>query len=132
MHLSSKSTLHDISNVLTYAPAHPRVFVTILHSKYSSLFTHSVLPVPHSFLASEESDYHTDYEEDALESALSDMETYSRYGEHTEGEETADTVRTCGSKIRNCGLSLKRRRASNHSEEFVFYSCLKQAFQVPL
>ncbi|XP_006789191.2 patatin-like phospholipase domain-containing protein 7a [Neolamprologus brichardi] len=50
-----------------------------------------VLPVPHSFLASEESDYHTDYEEDALESALSDMETYNRYGEHTEGEETADT-----------------------------------------
>uniref|UniRef100_A0A669CDA8 lysophospholipase n=1 Tax=Oreochromis niloticus TaxID=8128 RepID=A0A669CDA8_ORENI len=71
-------------------------------------------------LVDEESDYHTDYEEDALESALSDMETYNRYGEHTEGEETADTVRTCGSKIRNCGLSLKRRRASNHSEEFVF------------
>ncbi|XP_014265195.1 patatin-like phospholipase domain-containing protein 7a isoform X2 [Maylandia zebra] len=40
----------------------------------------------------DESDYHTDYEEDALESALSDMETYSRYGEHTEGEETADTI----------------------------------------
>uniref|UniRef100_A0A668S0H6 lysophospholipase n=1 Tax=Oreochromis aureus TaxID=47969 RepID=A0A668S0H6_OREAU len=71
-------------------------------------------------LVDEESDYHTDYEEDALESALSDMEMYNRYGEHTEGEETADTVRTCGSKIRNCGLSLKRRRASNHSEEFVF------------
>ncbi|XP_014265197.1 patatin-like phospholipase domain-containing protein 7a isoform X3 [Maylandia zebra] len=43
-------------------------------------------------LVDEESDYHTDYEEDALESALSDMETYSRYGEHTEGEETADTI----------------------------------------
>uniref|UniRef100_A0A669BP90 lysophospholipase n=1 Tax=Oreochromis niloticus TaxID=8128 RepID=A0A669BP90_ORENI len=42
-------------------------------------------------LVDEESDYHTDYEEDALESALSDMETYNRYGEHTEGEETADT-----------------------------------------
>uniref|UniRef100_A0A668RV05 lysophospholipase n=1 Tax=Oreochromis aureus TaxID=47969 RepID=A0A668RV05_OREAU len=54
-------------------------------------------------LVDEESDYHTDYEEDALESALSDMEMYNRYGEHTEGEETADTVRTCGSKIRNCG-----------------------------
>ncbi|CAI5666658.1 unnamed protein product [Oreochromis niloticus] len=40
----------------------------------------------------DESDYHTDYEEDALESALSDMETYNRYGEHTEGEETADTI----------------------------------------
>ncbi|XP_019216700.1 patatin-like phospholipase domain-containing protein 7 isoform X1 [Oreochromis niloticus] len=43
-------------------------------------------------LVDEESDYHTDYEEDALESALSDMETYNRYGEHTEGEETADTI----------------------------------------
>lgn len=39
----------------------------------------------------EESDYHTDYEEEALESALSDMELYSRSAEHTEGEETADT-----------------------------------------
>ncbi|XP_034751884.1 patatin-like phospholipase domain-containing protein 7a isoform X1 [Etheostoma cragini] len=42
-------------------------------------------------LAAEESDYHTDYEEEAVESALSDMELYNRYGEHTEGEETADT-----------------------------------------
>ncbi|XP_045922349.1 patatin-like phospholipase domain-containing protein 7a isoform X1 [Micropterus dolomieu] len=42
-------------------------------------------------LVDEESDYHTDYEEEALESALSDMELYNRYGEHTEGEETADT-----------------------------------------
>uniref|UniRef100_A0A3Q2C6Z0 lysophospholipase n=1 Tax=Cyprinodon variegatus TaxID=28743 RepID=A0A3Q2C6Z0_CYPVA len=43
-------------------------------------------------LVDEESDYQTDYEEEALESALSDMEMYSHYGEHTEGEETADTV----------------------------------------
>uniref|UniRef100_A0A3P9M6H2 lysophospholipase n=1 Tax=Oryzias latipes TaxID=8090 RepID=A0A3P9M6H2_ORYLA len=42
-------------------------------------------------LADEESEYHTDYEEEALESALSDMEGYSHYSEHTEGEETADT-----------------------------------------
>ncbi|XP_029300290.1 LOW QUALITY PROTEIN: patatin-like phospholipase domain-containing protein 7a [Cottoperca gobio] len=42
-------------------------------------------------LVDEESDYHTDYDEEALESALSDMELYNRYGEHTEGEETADT-----------------------------------------
>ncbi|XP_040013279.1 patatin-like phospholipase domain-containing protein 7a isoform X2 [Xiphias gladius] len=42
-------------------------------------------------LVDEESDYQTDYEEEAVESALSDMELYSRYGEHTEGEETADT-----------------------------------------
>lgn len=38
----------------------------------------------------EESDYHTDYEEEALESALSDLEHQA--GDHTEGEETADTV----------------------------------------
>lgn len=43
---------------------------------------------------SEGSEYHTDYEEEALESALSDMEMYSHYGEHTEGEETPDTVWT--------------------------------------
>ncbi|XP_069559841.1 patatin-like phospholipase domain-containing protein 7a isoform X2 [Brachyistius frenatus] len=39
-------------------------------------------------VVNEESDYHTDYEEEALESALSDMEPYNRY---TEEEETADT-----------------------------------------
>uniref|UniRef100_A0A087YP49 lysophospholipase n=1 Tax=Poecilia formosa TaxID=48698 RepID=A0A087YP49_POEFO len=39
----------------------------------------------------EESDYQTDYDEEALESALSDMELYGHCGEHTEGEETADT-----------------------------------------
>lgn len=52
-----------------------------------------LLPFP----PSEESDYHTDYEEEALESALSDLELYNRYGEHTEGEETGDTVRLTGS-----------------------------------
>uniref|UniRef100_A0A8D3CR86 lysophospholipase n=1 Tax=Scophthalmus maximus TaxID=52904 RepID=A0A8D3CR86_SCOMX len=45
-------------------------------------------------VVNEESDCHTDYDEEAVESALSDMELYNRYGEHTEGEETADTVRT--------------------------------------
>ncbi|XP_077479436.1 patatin-like phospholipase domain-containing protein 7a isoform X1 [Stigmatopora argus] len=38
-----------------------------------------------------ESDYHTDYDEEAVESALSDLELYSHYGDHTEGEDTADT-----------------------------------------
>ncbi|KAM4635191.1 patatin-like phospholipase domain-containing protein 7a [Polymixia lowei] len=42
-------------------------------------------------LVDEESDYHTDYDEEALESAVSDTEPYGHYGEHTEGEETADT-----------------------------------------
>lgn len=46
----------------------------------------------HCFLLPDESDYQTDYDEEAVESALSDMEMYSRSGEHTEGEETADTV----------------------------------------
>ncbi|XP_057674856.1 patatin-like phospholipase domain-containing protein 7a isoform X3 [Corythoichthys intestinalis] len=44
----------------------------------------------------DESDYHTDYDEEAVESALSDLELYGHYGEHTEGEETADTVRASG------------------------------------
>ncbi|XP_076140897.1 patatin-like phospholipase domain-containing protein 7a isoform X1 [Alosa pseudoharengus] len=38
----------------------------------------------------EESDYHTDYEEELVESALSDLELTGRYGDHTE-EEIADT-----------------------------------------
>ncbi|XP_075999453.1 patatin-like phospholipase domain-containing protein 7a isoform X1 [Genypterus blacodes] len=42
-------------------------------------------------LVEEESDYPTDYDEEAVESALSDAEPYNHYGEHTEGEETADT-----------------------------------------
>ncbi|XP_077398600.1 patatin-like phospholipase domain-containing protein 7a [Vanacampus margaritifer] len=42
-------------------------------------------------LVDEESDNHTDYDEEAVESALSDLELYGHYGEHTEGEETADT-----------------------------------------
>lgn len=59
----------------------------------------SSLPVLCSFAPSEESDYHTDYEEEALESALSDMEPYNCYGEPTEGEETGDTVRNTMSEI---------------------------------
>uniref|UniRef100_A0A3B3WVV0 lysophospholipase n=1 Tax=Poecilia mexicana TaxID=48701 RepID=A0A3B3WVV0_9TELE len=47
----------------------------------------------------EESDYQTDYDEEALESALSDIELYGHCGEHTEGEETADTVRTSSLEI---------------------------------
>uniref|UniRef100_A0A8C8IZQ7 lysophospholipase n=1 Tax=Oncorhynchus tshawytscha TaxID=74940 RepID=A0A8C8IZQ7_ONCTS len=45
-------------------------------------------------LVDEESDYPTDYEEEAMESAYSDFELSNHYSEHTtEGEETADTVR---------------------------------------
>uniref|UniRef100_A0A8D3CR35 lysophospholipase n=1 Tax=Scophthalmus maximus TaxID=52904 RepID=A0A8D3CR35_SCOMX len=53
-------------------------------------------------VVNEESDCHTDYDEEAVESALSDMELYNRYGEHTEGEETADTVRTSTHTREHC------------------------------
>lgn len=46
-------------------------------------------PPPHS---PEESDYQTDYEEEAVESALSDTELANHHSEHTEGEETVDSV----------------------------------------
>lgn len=46
-----------------------------------------------SFCVADESDYHTDYEEEIAESALSDMELYTHHSEHTEEELTADTVR---------------------------------------
>uniref|UniRef100_A0AAY4EI32 lysophospholipase n=2 Tax=Denticeps clupeoides TaxID=299321 RepID=A0AAY4EI32_9TELE len=42
-------------------------------------------------LVDEESDYHTDYEEEFVESALSDMELPSHHCDHTEEEETGDT-----------------------------------------
>lgn len=45
-----------------------------------------------SFSLTDESDYHTDYEEEIAESALSDMELYAHHSEHTEEELTADTV----------------------------------------
>lgn len=42
-------------------------------------------------LVEDESDFHTDYEEEMAESALSDIELYNHYSEHTEEELTADT-----------------------------------------
>ncbi|XP_023687276.1 patatin-like phospholipase domain-containing protein 7 isoform X2 [Paramormyrops kingsleyae] len=39
----------------------------------------------------EESDYQTDYEEEAVESALSDTELANHHSKHTEGEETIDS-----------------------------------------
>ncbi|GAA6073468.1 patatin-like phospholipase domain-containing protein 7a, partial [Tachysurus ichikawai] len=42
-------------------------------------------------LIDEESDYHTDYEEELVGSALSDMEHTNYCSEHTEEELTADT-----------------------------------------
>lgn len=48
------------------------------------------------FLPSEElsDEYQTDYDEEAVESALSDFEAFTAGSEHTEGEETADTAET--------------------------------------
>uniref|UniRef100_A0A3Q2YJ86 lysophospholipase n=1 Tax=Hippocampus comes TaxID=109280 RepID=A0A3Q2YJ86_HIPCM len=41
-----------------------------------------------------EEDYQTDYDEEAVESPLSDFETFMPGGEYTEGEETVDTAET--------------------------------------
>uniref|UniRef100_A0A673BS97 Patatin-like phospholipase domain containing 7b n=1 Tax=Sphaeramia orbicularis TaxID=375764 RepID=A0A673BS97_9TELE len=43
-------------------------------------------------------EYQTDYDEEAVESALSDFEAFTPGSEHTEGEETADTAETVGLK----------------------------------
>lgn len=43
-------------------------------------------------------EYQTDYDEDAVESALSDFEAFTAGSEHTEGEETADTAETVCTK----------------------------------
>jgi len=45
---------------------------------------------------SDESDYHTDYEEEMAESALSDMELYNHYSEHTDTVSLAYTHRFKG------------------------------------
>lgn len=39
-------------------------------------------------------DYQTDYDEEAVESALSDFEAFNPSSEYTQGEETADTAET--------------------------------------
>ncbi|KAM6987192.1 patatin-like phospholipase domain-containing protein 7a [Aplochiton taeniatus] len=69
-------------------------------------------------LVDEESDYHTDYEEEAVESALSDMELYNYYQEHTEGEETADTDEELETRRRRAppGVTTVRPRTSHSSD----------------
>lgn len=39
-------------------------------------------------------EYQTDYDEEAVESAMSDFEAFTPGSEQTEGEETADTAET--------------------------------------
>ncbi|XP_028312892.1 patatin-like phospholipase domain-containing protein 7 isoform X2 [Gouania willdenowi] len=52
-------------------------------------------PVKNAFIDEEISDeYQTDYDEEAVESALSDFEAFTQGSEHTEGEETGDTAET--------------------------------------
>ncbi|XP_023153389.2 patatin-like phospholipase domain-containing protein 7 [Amphiprion ocellaris] len=52
-------------------------------------------PVKNALINEELSDeYQTDYDEEAVESALSDFEAFAPGSEHTEGEETADTAET--------------------------------------
>uniref|UniRef100_A0A673BS20 lysophospholipase n=1 Tax=Sphaeramia orbicularis TaxID=375764 RepID=A0A673BS20_9TELE len=53
-------------------------------------------PVKNAVELSDE--YQTDYDEEAVESALSDFEAFTPGSEHTEGEETADTAETVGLK----------------------------------
>uniref|UniRef100_A0A673BN17 Patatin-like phospholipase domain containing 7b n=1 Tax=Sphaeramia orbicularis TaxID=375764 RepID=A0A673BN17_9TELE len=56
-------------------------------------------PVKNAVVDEELSDeYQTDYDEEAVESALSDFEAFTPGSEHTEGEETADTAETVGLK----------------------------------
>ncbi|XP_061822445.1 patatin-like phospholipase domain-containing protein 7a isoform X1 [Nerophis lumbriciformis] len=71
-------------------------------------------------LVDEESDYHTDYDEEAAESALSDLELYGLYGEHTEGEETADTDEELdgrGDRTSNRALAEHQQGPSSTSAE---------------
>lgn len=49
------------------------------------------MSVPSEELSDE---YQTDYDEEAVESALSDFEAFNPNSEHTEEEETADTGET--------------------------------------
>ncbi|KAG5830138.1 hypothetical protein ANANG_G00316640 [Anguilla anguilla] len=57
-------------------------------------------------LVDEESDYQTDYEEEAVGSALSDMELSNHHGDHAEGEETADTDEEMELRYRRRGSQL--------------------------
>ncbi|XP_077457312.1 patatin-like phospholipase domain-containing protein 7 [Stigmatopora argus] len=56
-------------------------------------------------------EYQTDYDEEALESPLSDSESFLPGGDHTEGEETVDTAET------DEEIQVKIRRRLNYSQE---------------
>uniref|UniRef100_A0A3P9PFL1 lysophospholipase n=1 Tax=Poecilia reticulata TaxID=8081 RepID=A0A3P9PFL1_POERE len=56
-------------------------------------------PVKNALIDEPSDEYQTDYDEDAVESALSDFEAFTPGSEHTEGEETAETVRVTASRV---------------------------------
>ncbi|XP_061529181.1 patatin-like phospholipase domain-containing protein 7 isoform X3 [Phycodurus eques] len=69
-------------------------------------------PVKTSLIEGELSEeYQTDYDEEALESPLSDLETFMPGGEPTEGEETVDTAET------DDELQVRTRHGATHSQE---------------
>lgn len=72
---------------------------------------------PHVVSSEELSDeYQTDYDEEAVESALSDFEAVTPGSEYTEGEETADTAETvCTNQNHHPHCSpFSDHRARNH------------------
>ena len=90
--LTISSSHHHHHNLISFPPPthlHPLCTPPLLPHSPTVFLLHLCV----SGALSEESDGHTDYEEEAVESALSDMELYNHYGEHTEGDDTADTVR---------------------------------------
>lgn len=64
------------------------------------------------FLEELSDEYQTDYDEEAVESALSDYEAFNHGSEHTEGEETVDTVETVRHR---CSIS-ERGRAERRGD----------------
>ncbi|XP_015235409.1 PREDICTED: patatin-like phospholipase domain-containing protein 7 [Cyprinodon variegatus] len=59
-------------------------------------------PVKNALIDEEPSDeYQTDYDEEAVESALSDFEAFAPGSEHTEGEETAETDEEISVQVRH-------------------------------
>lgn len=60
-------------------------------------------------------EYQTDYDEEAVESALSDFEAFAAGSEHTEGEETADTAET----VRSSRQVLYPRSAHADSSQLI-------------
>lgn len=55
-------------------------------------------------------DYQTDYDEEAVESALSDYEAFNHGSEHTEGEETVDTFET----DEDVPIQVRHRQKTHH------------------